>query len=127
MTEDKRKKLELCFGSLEKIINLRSDLESTLSYVSWCLKNAVELLNCCQSPDENDPMEIFLADEGFILDEADIDYINGQVGLDVVKRVNLLYQHHFPGFIKTSTFDLNKIKAAWLMASIPFDAVIPCK
>ena len=39
----------------------------------------------------------------------------------------LFQQHHFPGFIKTSTFDLNKIKTAWLMASIPFDAVIPCK
>jgi hypothetical protein len=100
MTEDKRKKLELCFGSLEKIINLRSDLESTLSYVSWCLKNAVELLNCCQSPDENDPMEIFLADEGFTLDEADIDYINGQYRDSFMRTMELLVPHMktFPTF-----------------------------
>ena len=78
MIDDKRKKLESCFGSMEKIVGLRDTLTAAVDNVSLNLEWAIERLGEDQLIDgsENDDLEL---KEGLIqLDDTDVEYINSQ-------------------------------------------------
>ena len=49
MTEDKRKKIEACFDSVEKLVSLRRTLTESLSYVTNNLDYAILKLEMNQS------------------------------------------------------------------------------
>ena len=94
MTEDKRKKIELCFDSLEKIVSLRKTLDSSLGLVSLRLEWAIDILKESQLPDESEPFDTTLRDGFFRLPESVIDYINEQYAEALWGTMEQLLPHY---------------------------------
>jgi len=53
MTEDKKKNLEMCFENVEKLVNLRRSLDSSLHTVNLAIHNSMEQMDLFEPP-END-------------------------------------------------------------------------
>ena len=94
MTDDKRKKLESCFGSMEKIVGLRDTLTEAVDNVSLKLEWAIERLGEDQLIDgsENDDLEL---KEGLIqLDDTDVEYINRMYTDSLWNTMQTLLPHY---------------------------------
>ena len=94
MTDDKRKKLESCFGSMEKIVGLRDTLTAAVDNVSPNLEWAIERLGEQQLIDgsENDDLEL---KEGLIqLDDTDVEYINRMYTNSLWNTMQTLLPHY---------------------------------
>ena len=94
MTDDKRKKLESCFDSLEKIVSLRDTLTEATDSVSTNLEWAIERLgeNRLIDGSETDDWEL---KEGLMrLDDTDVKFINGRYTDSLWDTMHLLLPHY---------------------------------
>ena len=71
MTEDKRKHIESCFDSVEKLVSLRRTLTESLDHVTLRLECAIDRLEMGQ-------LEVELIEGEVELDDTDVEYINSQ-------------------------------------------------
>ena len=81
MTDDKRKKLESCFDSLEKIVRFRDTLTSAVSNVSTNLEGAIgrlEIKRIIAESEETGDVNFELKEGLIRLDDTDVEYINSQ-------------------------------------------------
>ena len=81
MTDDKRKKLESCFDSLEKIVRFRDTLTSAVSNVSTNLEGAIgrlETKRIIAEYEETGDVSLELKEGLLQLDDTDVEYINSQ-------------------------------------------------
>ena len=78
MTDDKRKKLESCFDSLEKIVSLRDTLTEATDSVSTNLEWAIERLGENRLIDGSETEDWELKEGLIQLDDTDVEYINSQ-------------------------------------------------
>ena len=94
MTDDKRKKLESCFDSLEKIVSLRDTLTEAADNVSLNLGGAIERLgeNRLIDGSETDDWEL---KEGLMrLDDTDVKYIKGKYTESLWETMQTLLPHY---------------------------------
>ena len=95
MTDDKRKKIELCFDSVEKIVRLKSSLNKALSNVSDNLENTMDILEDRQFWINGDPFADYGLREGIIkLNNKDIDYIRKQYSNALWDTMDILLPHY---------------------------------
>ena len=73
MTEDKRRKMELCFDSVEKLVSLRRSLTQANDYVNYMIFDCVETLEMEQS--ELSASDNLMENEIKLTDE-NVEYIN---------------------------------------------------
>ena len=81
MTDDKKKKLESCFDSLEKIVSLRNTLTGAISNVSTSLEGAIgrlETKRIIAEYEETGDMGLEPKEGLLQLDDTDVEYINSQ-------------------------------------------------
>ena len=81
MTDDKRKKLESCFDSLEKIVSLRDTLTGAVNNVSTNLEGAIgrlEIKRIIAESEETGDVDFELKEGLIRLDDTDVEYINSQ-------------------------------------------------
>ena len=81
MTDDKRKKLESYFGSLEKIVSLRDTLTGAVDNVSTNLEGAIgrlETKRIIAEYEETGDVGLELKEGLIQLDDTDVEYINSQ-------------------------------------------------
>ena len=81
MTDDKRKKLESCFDSLEKIVSLRDTLTGAVDNVSTNLEGAIgrlEIKRIIAESEETGDVDFELKEGLIRLDDTDVEYINSQ-------------------------------------------------
>ena len=81
MTDDKRKKLESCFDSLEKIVSLRDTLTGAVDNVSTNLEGAIgrlEIKRIIAESEETGDVNFELKEGLIQLDDTDVEYINSQ-------------------------------------------------
>ena len=76
MTDDKRKKLESSFDSLERITRLHGTLTIARDNVSEYLQEAIERLEENQQVDEAEAGDVELKDGLIKLNDTDVKYIN---------------------------------------------------
>ena len=87
MTEDKRKKIESCFDSVEKLVSLRRTLTESLSHVTNNLEYAILRLEMGQSG--------FKIIEGeFELENADIEAINELYSDSLWNTMQSIFPHY---------------------------------
>ena len=82
MTDDKRKKLESCFDSLEKIVSLRDTLTGAVDNVSTNLEGAIgrlEIKRIIAESEETGDVDFELKEGLLRLDDTDVEYINSQL------------------------------------------------
>ena len=77
MTDDKRKKLESCFGSLEKIVSLRDTLTEAADNVSLNLGWAIERLGENRLIDGSETDDSKLKEGLIKLDDTPVESICG--------------------------------------------------
>ena len=98
MTDDKRKKLESCFDSLEKIVSLRNTLTGAVNNVSTNLEWAIERLEMGRRFDEAETGDVdpnVELKEGLIqLEDLDIEYINSQYTDSLWETMRMLLPHY---------------------------------
>ncbi len=95
MTDDKRKKIELCFDSVEKIVSLKSALTRAVSNISVNLETAIERLEMNQFFLEGEPLADFKLKEGLMkLDNKDIEYIQRQYTDSLWETMQILLPHY---------------------------------
>ena len=81
MTDDKRKKLESCFDSLEKIVSLRDTLTGAVNNISRNLEGAIgrlEIKRIIAESEETGDVDFELKEGLIQLDDTDVEYINSQ-------------------------------------------------
>ena len=95
MTDDKRKKIELCFDSVERIVSLKAALTRAVSNISVNLETAIERLEARQFILEGDPYADFALNEGLMkLDSKDIEYIQRQYTDSLWETMQILLPHY---------------------------------
>ena len=95
MTDVNRKKIELCFDSVEKIVRLKSSLNKALSNVSDNLENTMDILEDRQFWINGDPFADDGLREGIIkLNKKDIDYISKQYSNALWDTMDILLPHY---------------------------------
>ena len=92
MTDDKRKKLESCFGNLQRITSLHGALTMVRDQVSDYLQEAIERLEENQQVDEAGDMEL---KDGLIkLNDTDVKYINRKYTDSLWFTMTMLLPHY---------------------------------
>ena len=97
MTDDKRKKLESCFDSLEKIVRFRDTLTSAVSNVSTNLEGAIgrlETKRIIAEYEETGDMGLEPKEGLLQLDDTDVEYINSQYTDSLWNTMQLLLPHY---------------------------------
>ena len=94
MTDDKRKKLESCFDSLEKIVSLRDTLTEATDSVSTNLEWAIERLGENQLIDGSETDDWELKEGLMRLDDTDVKFINGRYTDSLWDTLQLLLPHY---------------------------------
>ena len=94
MTDDKRKKLESCFDSLEKIVSLRNTLTGAVSNVSTNLEWAIERLGENRLIDGSETDDWELKEGLMLLDDTDVKYIKGKYTESLWDTMQLLLPHY---------------------------------
>ena len=95
MTDDKRKKIELCFDSVEKIVSLKAALSRAVENISFNLDFAIERLKEGQFVLEGNPSADCVLNEGWMkLDSKDIDYIHRQYTDSLWETMQILLPHY---------------------------------
>jgi len=95
MTDDKRKKIELCFESVEKIVSLKAALSRATANISTNLETAIERLESRQFFMENNPFADQELKEGLVkLDNKDIEYVQRQYTDSLWETMQILLPHY---------------------------------
>ena len=89
MTEDKRKHIESCFDSVEKLVSLRRTLTESLDSVTYNLDCAVNRLEFVQLDMERTEGEVELVK----LDDTDTRFINGLYSYALWNTMQMLLPH----------------------------------
>ena len=87
MTEDKRKHIESCFDSVEKLVSLRRTLTESLDHVTLRLECAIDRLEMGQ-------LEVELIEGEVELDDTDVEYINEMYSLALWNTMQFLLPHY---------------------------------
>ena len=92
MIDDKRKKIESCFDSLERITSLHGTLTMVRDNVSDYLREAIERLEENQQVDEAGDLEL---KDGLIkLNDTDVKYINSKYTDSLWYTMMMLLPHY---------------------------------
>ena len=97
MTDDKRKKLESCFDSLEKIVSLRNTLTGAVSNVSTSLEGAIgrlETKRILAEYEETGDVGLELKEGLIQLDDTDVEYINSQYTDSLLFTMMMMLPHY---------------------------------
>jgi hypothetical protein len=97
MTDDKRKKLESCFDSLEKIVSLRDTLTGAVDNVSTNLEGAIgrlEIKRIIAESEETGDVDFELKEGLMRLDDTDVEYINSQYTDSLWETMQFLLPHY---------------------------------
>ena len=97
MTDDKRKKLESCFDSLEKIVSLRDTLTGAVDNVSTNLEGAIgrlEIKRIIAESEETGDVDFELKEGLLRLDDTDVEYINSQYTDSLWETMQFLLPHY---------------------------------
>jgi len=94
MTDDKRKKLESCFGSLQRITSLHGALTMVRDQVSDYLQEAIERLEENQQVDEAEAGNMGLKDGLIKLNDTDVKYINRKYTDSLWFTMTMLLPHY---------------------------------
>ena len=95
MTDDKRKKIELCFDSVEKIVSLKAALSRAVENITFNLEIAIERLKEGQFVLEGDPFADCALKEGLMkLDNKDIEYVQRQYTDSLWETMQILLPHY---------------------------------
>ena len=95
MTDDNRKKIELCFDSVEKIVSLKAALSRAVENISFNLEIAIERLEEGQFVLEGNPSADCALIEGWMkLDSNDIEYIQRQYTDSLWETMQILLPHY---------------------------------
>ena len=94
MTDDKRKKLESCFDSLERITRLHGTLTIARDNVSEYLQEAIERLEENQQVDEAEAGNMGLKDGLIKLNDTDVKYINRKYTDSLWFTMTMLLPHY---------------------------------
>jgi len=97
MTDDKRKKLESCFDSLEKIVSLRDTLTGAVDNVSTNLEGAIgrlEIKRIIAESEETGDVDFELKEGLIRLDDTDVEYINSQYTNSLWETMQFLLPHY---------------------------------
>ena len=97
MTDDKRKKLESCFDSLEKIVSLRDTLTGAVDNVSTNLEGAIgrlEIKRIISESEETGDVDFELKEGLIRLDDTDVEYINSQYTDSLWETMQFLLPHY---------------------------------
>jgi hypothetical protein len=95
MTDDKRKMIELCFDSVEKIVSLKAALTRAVANISDNLETAIERLEHRQFVLDRDPFADCALNEGLMkLDSKDIEYIQRQYTDSLWETMQILLPHY---------------------------------
>ena len=95
MTDDKRKMIELCFDSVEKIVSLKAALTRAVANISDNLETAIERLEDRQFVLDRDPFADCALNEGLMkLDSKDIEYIQRQYTDSLWETMQILLPHY---------------------------------
>ena len=79
MTGDKRKKIELCFDSVGKIVSLKASLTRAVTNISINLESAIKRLETNQFVMDGDPFAEMKLSEGLVrMDDDDVEHIQKQ-------------------------------------------------
>ena len=87
MTEDKRKHIESCFDSVEKLVSLRRTLTESLDSVTYNLERAIDRLEFGQ-------LDMELTECEVELDDTDIRFINELYSHSLWKIMQFLLPHY---------------------------------
>ena len=92
MTDDKRKKIESCFESMERITSLHDTLGLVRDQVSNYLQETIERLEVNQQVAEAGDWEL---KDGLIkLNDTDIKYINSKHAVSLWYTMRMLLPHY---------------------------------
>ena len=94
MTDDKRKKLESCFGNLQRITSLHGALTMVRDQVSDYLQEAIERLEENQQVDEAEAGDMELKDGLIKLNDTDVKYINRKYTDSLWFTMTMLLPHY---------------------------------
>ncbi len=95
MTDDKRKMLELCFDSAEKIVSLKAASTRAVANISDNLETAIGRLEDRQFVLEGDPYADCALNDGLMrLDSKDIEYIQRQYTDSLWETMQILLPHY---------------------------------
>ena len=95
MTDDKRKMIELCFDSVEKIVSLKAALTRAVANISDNLETAIGRLEDRQFVLEGDPFADSALNDGLMrLDSNDIEYIQRQYTDSLWETMQILLPHY---------------------------------
>ena len=95
MTDDKRKKIELCFDSVEKLVTLKATLSRAVANIKNNHETAIERLEDRQFVLEGDPFADCALKEGLMkLDNKDIEYIQRQYTDSLWETMQILLPHY---------------------------------
>ena len=95
MTDDKRKMIELCFDSVEKIVSLKAALTRAVANISDNLETAIGRLEDRQFVLGGDPYADCALNEGLMkLDSKDIEYIQRQYTDSLWETMQILLPHY---------------------------------
>ncbi len=94
MTDDKRKKLESCFDSLQRITSLYGALTMIRDQVSDYLQEDIERLEENQQVDETEAGDMELKEGLIRLDDTDVKYIKGKYTESLWETMNTLLPHY---------------------------------
>jgi hypothetical protein len=95
MTDDKRKKIELCFDSVEKLVTLKAALSRAVANINNNLETAIGRLEDRQFILEGDPFADGDLNDGLMrLDSNDIEYIQKQYTDSLWETMQILLPHY---------------------------------
>jgi hypothetical protein len=89
MTDDKRKKIELCFDSVEKLVTLKATLSRAVANINNNLETAIERLEDRQFILDGD-----LNDGLMRLDSIDIEYVQRLYTDSLWETMQILLPHY---------------------------------
>ena len=95
MTDDKRKMIELCFDSVEKIVSLKAALTRAVANISDNLETAIGRLEDRQFILEGDPFAGGDLNDGLMrLDSNDIEYVQRLYTDSLWETMQILLPHY---------------------------------
>ena len=95
MTDDKRKKIELCFDSVEKLVTLKAALSRAVANISINLETAIGRLEDRQFVLEGDPFADGDLNDGLMrLDSNDIEYVQRLYTDSLWETMQILLPHY---------------------------------
>ena len=94
MIGDKRKKIELYFDSVGKIVNLKASLTRAVTNISINLESAIKRLETNQFVMDGDPLAEVKLSEGLVRMDDDVEHIQKQYTDSLWETMDILLPHY---------------------------------